>query len=409
MINCGPDGGPSETTRTTSFADAITVEDLETDPYPIYARLRAEAPVAHVPAVGLWMVTRAKDVQYVSSTPELFSAQVENSPVDISFGGSTMMTLDGEPHLELRRSLGDKYAPRVVDTWVADVVRPIVEHYLAELLARPERAAELRTEYFEPISVLSLATVVGIGHLPASQLQDWFYGLAAGASNFERDPEKQRASDRVAAEMDTILRPLMAKLAVEPDDSTMASMLTHGCPVGQPRTVGQVMPSLKLLLTGGMQEPGHGAASCLAGLLTHPEQLEWVREDPARWASAVHEGLRWVAPIGTQTRQATQDVELGGTTIPRGAMVASVIASACRDEAAVDRPDEFDVRRPRAMHPSFGYGRHACAGHAFARAQERIALEALLDAAPELHLDQNHELVFRGWEFRAPAALHVRW
>ena len=79
----------------TSFAESITVDDLERDPYPVYARLRAESPVAWVPAVGLWLVTRAADVEFVTTRPDLFSAHVDGSPLDRSFGGPTILTVDG--------------------------------------------------------------------------------------------------------------------------------------------------------------------------------------------------------------------------------------------------------------------------------------------------------------------------
>jgi cytochrome P450 len=393
----------------TSYAETITVADLDHDPYPIYARLRAEAPVAWVPAVNLWMVTRAADVETVASRPDLFTAQVADSPVDRSFGGSTVMTLDGAEHLELRRSLDATYRPRVVSTYIDDLVEPLAQRFLERLLARPERRAELVAEYFEPISVLSLGAVLGLGHLSAETLQEWFHGLAMGAINFENDPEKQRINDETAAAIDAELRPLMTRLRDEPDSSTIASMLTHGCPAGQARTIERVMPSLKLIILGGMQEPGHGAATCLVALLRDTEQLAWVREDPARWGDAVHEALRWIAPIGTQTRQAVDDVELAGVTVPAGAMVAGVVASACRDESLVERPEVYDARRERRPHAAFGYGPHFCAGHAFARGQEQIALRVLCDALPDLALDPEHDIEFRGWEFRAPTAVHVRW
>jgi cytochrome P450 len=393
----------------TSYAETISVADLELDPYPVYRRLRRESPVAWVPAVNLWMVTRAADVEMVASRPDLFTARVADSPVDRSFGGSTVMTLDGDEHLELRRSLDAKYRPRVVATYIEDLVAPFAERFVARLQEHPDRRAELVAEYFEPISVLSLGSVLGLGHVPADTLRAWFHGLAMGAINFERDPDKQRLNDETAAWIDDELRPLMTRLRTEPDDSTIASMLTHGCPAGHARSIEQVLPSLKLIILGGMQEPGHGAASCLVGLLQNPDQLAWVREDPSRWEDAVHESLRWMAPIGTQTRQAVTDVELGGTTIPAGSMVAGVVASACRDEEVVDRPDEFDVRRERRPHAAFGYGPHFCAGHAFARAQEQIALRILLETLPDLELDESHEVEFRGWEFRAPTAVHVRW
>ena len=202
--------------------------------------------------------------------------------------------------------------------------------------------------YFEPISVLSLGAVLGLGHLPAQTLQDWFHGLAMGAINFENDPEKQRINDETAARIDTELRPLMERLRNDPDGSTIASMLT----VDRMRTIEEVLPSLKVIILGGMQEPGHGAGSCLLGLLQDPGQLALVRSEPALWDDAVHEGLRWVAPIGTQTRQAAIDVEVAGTVIPAGAPVGAVVASACRDEAEFDDPGP--VRHPPAARTQCG-------------------------------------------------------
>lgn len=390
-----------------SLADSITVADLEADPYPIYARLRAEQPVAFVPAVNCWLVTRADDVETVTSRTDLFTAEAPESPVDLSFGGATLMTMDGPAHLELRRTLDARFRPRVVATYIEDLVTPLARQALDRLLARPERTAELMHDYFEPISVLSLGRVLGLGDLGADTLMDWFHGLAMGATNFEQDPGKQAASDAAARDIDGCLRPRMEHLRVDPDESVIASMLTHGCPAGAARTVEQVMPSLKVVLLGGMQEPGHGAGSCLAGLLAHPEQLAWLRENPQAWDDAVHEALRWVAPIGTMQATALVDVELGGAVIPQGAFVSAVVSSACHDEALFDRPEEFDIRRPRQPNAAFGYGPHFCAGHQFSRDLERIALRMLVDAMPDLRLTAPVE--FRGWEFRAPTALHVAW
>ncbi len=392
-----------------AFADSITVEQLDADPYDVYRRLRAEEPVAWVPAVNLWLVTRAADVETVTTRQDLFTATVDGSPLDLSFGGPSILTVDGEPHLDKRRSLDRKYRPRHVSTYIDDLVQPIADACLQRLLARPGRRAELMSEYFEPISVLSLGAVLGLGHLPAQTLQSWFHGLAMGATNFERDPGKQRANDETAAQIDAELRPLMESLRWNPDDSTIAHMLTTGRPEDDPRTVDEVMPTLKVIILGGMQEPGHGAGSCLVGLLTNREQLDLVRGDPGRWDDAVHEGLRWVAPIGTQTRQAVADTELGGALIPAGSPVGAVVASACRDESLWSDPDDFDITRERRPNAAFGFGPHFCAGHAFARGQERVGLQTLVDAMPELALDPIHDVAFRGWEFRAPAQLHVTW
>ncbi len=393
----------------STYAESITVEQLDSDPYEAYRRLRAEEPVAWVPAVNLWLITRAVDVELVASRQDLFTATVDGSPLDLSFGGASILTVDGESHLDKRKSLDRKYRPRHVADYIDDLVQPIADDYLARLLARPSATAELMSEYFEPISVLSLAAVLGLAHVRPDTLRAWFHGLAMGATNFERDAAKQLANDETARSIDAELRPMMERLRFAPDDSTIAHMLATGRPEGEPRTVEEVMPSLKVIILGGMQEPGHGAGSCLVGLLTNPDQLELLRAEPDRWDDAVHEGLRWVAPIGTQTRQAIAAVEINGTTIPGGAAVGAVVASACRDESLWPDADRFDITRERRPNAAFGFGPHFCAGHAFARAQERIALQTLVDAMPGLGLDASREVVMRGWEFRAPAELNVTW
>lgn len=393
----------------SSFTESISVADLERDPYPIYARLRADEPMAWVPAVNLWLATSAEAVELVTTRTDLFSAVVDGSPLDLSFGGPTILTVDGEDHLDKRRSLDTKYRPRAVAGYIDDLVTPIAQEYLDRVRSNATRTSELVAEYFEPISVLSLGAVLGLGHLSADTLRDWFHGLAMGAINFERDPDKQAINDATAVAIDAELRPYMEQLRFEPDDSTIAHMLTTGRPADQPRTVDEVLPSLKVIILGGMQEPGHGAASCLYGLLSDREQWELACAEPDRWDDIVHEGLRWVAPIGTQTRQAMVDIDFHGTVIPAGAPVGAVVASACHDETLFERPEVFNIRRERRSNAAFGLGPHFCAGHAFARGQERIALQLLAEALPGLSLDPQNEVFMRGWEFRAPQSLHVRW
>src|SRR5262245_31844971 len=97
-----------------AFADSITVEQLEADPYPIYARLRAEEPVAWVPAVQCWLVTRNAEVEFVTKRTEHFTSESPQSPVDRYFGGRTLMTMDAPEHVELRRTLDATFRPKSV-------------------------------------------------------------------------------------------------------------------------------------------------------------------------------------------------------------------------------------------------------------------------------------------------------
>jgi cytochrome P450 len=387
-----------------AFAESVTVDALETDPYPVYARLRREAPVCYIPAVRLWFVTRYDDVEFVGTHPELFTAELDDSPVDNTFGSPTILTIDGEAHLELRRSLDSKYRPKYVNAYIDALVRPVAERAADGLAGR----AELMADYLEPVSVLSLGTVLGVAHLGADRLRDWFWRLHQGVINFEGNPARAEIGLACSREIDQVLAPVFDRLEAAGDDSTISHLLHSGMPGGACRAREFVMPTLKVILLGGMQEPGHGGGSTLVGLLSHPGQLSAVRDDPAGLLpAAVEEGLRWVSPIGTQTRQVAADTELGGVTLPRGAPVGSLVSSANRDETKFADPDRFDIFRPRAANLAFGAGRHFCAGHAFSRAQVRIAIEVLIRRFPALALDPARPPEFRGWEFRAPRRLDV--
>jgi cytochrome P450 len=390
------------------FAKTITVDMLEADPYPIYKRMRREAPVCWVDAVNLWFVTRWDDVDYVAKHPELFTAEVATSPVDKTFGKPTVITSDGPVHKELRQGIDPKYRPRKVDSYIKDLVYPIAMEYLERFRFRGQ--VELMSEYFEPISTLSLARSLGLYDVDMSTLRRWFYGLAQGATNFENDLQKQAIADATSQEISDYITPVFARLELEPDHSALSHMLHDGMPEGQTRSREFLLPSIKVTLLGGMQEPGHGAGSILLGLLTHPEQMQAILGNMENLlAKAVDEGLRWVAPIGTQTRQTTQDVELGGVTIPKGQAVAALVSSACRDESRFTNPDAFNIYRDEGPHAAFGFGMHFCSGHWFARQQVSIALQILLENLPTMKLIPEQMPVMRGWEFRAPSHLHVRF
>ena len=389
-----------------TFVDDVTVADLDADPYPLYARMRAERPVAHVPAVDAWFVVRHADVAFVAEHPDLFPAAAPGSPVERSFGAPTIITVDGPVHHDLRRAFDGNLRPKKVDGYVDGLVRPIARSHAAAL-ASSGAPVDLLAAYFEPISVLSLAAVLGLD-ADADTLRRWFHGMSLGAINYEQDPARQAEADEVLAEVDAVVVPLLERLCAHPDDSTLSHMLHAGRSPGDPRPVDLVLPSVKVAILGGMQEPGHGAASTLAGLLASG-QLAEVVADPSLVPAAVEEGTRWITPIGTQFRTASRDVDLGGATIPAGAGVSAVLASANRDEGVFPDPDRFDLHRhvPSGGQAAYGYGKHFCSGHAFARHQMRIAVEELLAAWPGLRAASDEPVEFNGWEFRAPVALPV--
>jgi cytochrome P450 len=395
---------------TVRAADVdVSVAELERDPYPTYARLRRDTPVAFVPSVGLWFVTRWHDVVSAAEDPARFPAALPGSPLDRTLGGVNVLTVDGEDHRRRRAPMEATLRPhRIIQTAPA-VVEPIA-HALIDAF-EGEGRAELMGAYCEPLAVVSLARVIGLPDaIDAGTLRRWFHELATGTSNYENDPAKQAVADAVSREIDDVLRPHLARLLAEPDESMVCGMLDAEHGELDERMAG-FMPTLKLALIGGLQEPAHGLGSTVVGLLGRPAQLEAVRADPHRMIRrAVEEGIRWVSPIGTEGRVAGAGVTLSGTTIPPGDAVALIASSANRDERVWgDDADVFDLDRARHANAAFGFGPHFCVGHQLARFQMRIGLRVLLERLPGLRLDTERPVKFLGWEYRGPAELPARW
>ena len=285
----------------SGFAESITVEDLERDPYPIYEQLREESPVAFVPAINSWLATRWEDVQIVSNKPEIFSAEDDNAPVVRHFGSPAIIHTDGAVHKELRKGLAAHYMPGKVASYIDGLARPIAKQHIERL--RNNGQAELMSEYFEPVSVLCLAKTLGLGDVGSEVLMEWFHGLAMGAINFAQDPERTKQCDETKVQIEAALDPLLTRLEQEGDGSPLSHLLHHSMPEGEVRSRDFILPSVYVTLLGGMQEPGHGGANTLFGLLHNPEQLGALMNDPKTWVpKAVQEGVRWIAPIGTQGR-----------------------------------------------------------------------------------------------------------
>ncbi|GAA4352119.1 cytochrome P450/oxidoreductase [Angustibacter luteus] len=393
----------------TAFLTEITLEQLEDDPYPTYARLRREAPVAWIPAAGVWFATRFEECAEIGTGKHGFAGATSHPTLQRVFGAPNVLTSGGEEHADLRRGVDPPLQPGPVHQMIDALVRPVAKHYLAELAGRTE--AELMSAYFEPVSVEALRQVMGLeGLVDAATLRRWFADLNLGVSNFGLDPESFAVADRASAEIESVVRPHLEHLRRHPDHSMLSHMIWTGREDGEPRSLELILPSLKVILLGGMQEPGHAAGSTLHGLFSRPDQLALTYADPEAYIPlAVHEGLRWIAPIGAVERQASADVTIAGVQIPAGDIVMTILGSANRDETRFDDPDVFDLDRSSRTHQAFGNGEHFCAGHFFARQVQRIMFEELLAALPGLRADPRQPERVTGWVFRAPKSLPVQW
>jgi cytochrome P450 len=388
-----------------TFADTIALDELERDPYPIYARLREEEPVAFVPAVQLWLVTRHDDVRHVDLTPEVFTAATEPSTLNRTMGVN-MLGSEGPEQAWLRAVVEPPFRPRDVEERTQGMI-PKLAHELIDGFAA-EGEVDLFTRFCDPMSVRSLRFILGLDEVAWEDILGWNQGMMLGLANFEGDPSKQALADEASAALGAAIERVLDRLEDEPDGSVLSWMLRHERD-GRRMSREQIVANTKLMLSGGLQEPRDLIALTVWALGTHPTQLEEVRADRSLIRSAVEETLRLVGPVGTSTRQTTRRTELAGVQLEEGALIGAVLSSANRDPRRWTDPDRFDIHRKEGAHLAFAIGAHFCLGAWFGRHLARVSLEILLDRLPGLRLDLDRPAALSGWEFRAPDSTWVLW
>jgi cytochrome P450 len=390
-------------------AAELTGANLYQDPYPIYARLRREAPVALFEGTNEYFVTRFADCRAVGSNDRVFGPSgSEDRPEARVMGMPNVLTMTGEEHQALRAGIDRNLTREAVHGYVEGLAGPVVSRYLAEL--KPRGAANLTAELFEPVSVRCIGDLIGLAETPNETLAEWFHAMSAGLQNVTGDQAVWDRLDRALDDIGAQLGSLYERALAKPDHSLMSHVMYGGAPGGEPRPLAQILPTMKVIILGGLQEPGHAAANACTGLLLDPRQAQAMAADPAAHAlDAFDEGLRWISPIGVTPRVAAEDVEIAGSRIPAGASVAIVMASANRDEERFEDPDRFDMFRKKRPHLSFGFRPHFCSGHALSRAMGEIALEEAFRQLPNLRLDRSRQIQAKGWRFRGVTDLPAAW
>jgi cytochrome P450 len=387
-----------------TIGETITLDDLERDPYPWYERLREDEPVSFVPAVGLWLVTRWDDVREVDLTPEVFTAATEPSTLNRTLGPN-MLGLDGAEHAFLRAAFEPRFRPKAARSFTETTLPELADGLLDELGG--EDRADLLTRYAEPLSIRALQRFLDMDPIDEDDLRRWYQGLITGVANFEGDPAKQAIADRAADEFGEALRPLLRDRRSDPRDDVLSAFVAVEVE-GRRLTDEEIVANLRLVWTGGMNEPRDLITLTLYALLTHPDALAQVRADPAALLPrAVEETTRWISPVGTSTRQTTCRTSLRGIELEEGALVAAVLASANRDPRHWDEPDRFRLDRPRTQHLGFAIGAHHCIGAWLGKRIATVGVASVLARLPGLALDGEVEV--EGWEFRGPTALPVTW
>jgi cytochrome P450 len=382
--------------------EEITLQQLDEDPYPIYQRLRRDAPVLRVKATGRTLLTKAEDTKYVKDNPALFSSNDPNTPMKRAFQAHTLMRKDGDDHMRERMAMAPAFSPKVIRTdWMPQYMR-VAEEYVSRL-PRGE-TVDLFPALAGPYAARGLAILLGIEEASDDDLQHWSQTLIDAAGNFGWQDKPFARSDRANDEMNRLFDSLQDRHRAVPNNSALSVMLNADDPV----ETTQIYSNIKIAIGGGINEPRDALNTILYGLLTNPDQLAEVKRQND-WERAFEEGIRWVAPIQVSSRLVMEDTEIRGCHIPKGDTVMTIQASANRDEDRYEDGESYQVYREKKSHQAFGNGPHFCQGsHVARRAVAAVMLPLLFEKFPNMSIPNLDDVIWRGFGFRGPIQIPIK-
>ncbi|MBH1937581.1 cytochrome P450 [Streptomyces sp. AV19] len=369
---------------------ASPVEDLSalgttfvSDPYPVYARLRAQGPVHRVrtDANGaFWLVVGREEARAALADPRL-SNDIRHSAGWEDDGGNAiglnMVQTDPPQHTRLRKLVAKAFTPRRIEA-----MRPDIQRIADELLdaMQPLGRADLVESYALQLPLSVICNLLGVPARDHKAFHDWYL-----ATNDVTRPE---AAGAAVQAMTGYLAELIAAKREEPGEDLLSALVQAMDEDDDALSAEEMLGMAFLLLVAGYETSANLISSGTLALLRHPDQLAALRADWSLLENAVEEMLRYDGAVETAAFRFTKEpVEIAGTAIPAGESVAVVLASASRDGAHFPEPDRFDIRRDTRGHLAFGHGVHHCLGAPLARLEGVIAFRTLLERLPDLALD----------------------
>jgi cytochrome P450 len=381
---------------------------LRDDPYPLWKRLRDEAPVWHNDRYDLWVLSRFHDIEAASKEPILFSSSHGTtfetlSPEPIETG--MMIWTDPPKHSVLRRLVSRAFTIKRVSEMDAHIHR-----VAAELLDR--QVGNDRFDYVQDFAAILPPNVISemLG-VPESDREHMRHTIDSMFAIEEGVGTRNDAAMAAGAEVFGYLMGQFAERKAHPRDDMFTALteaeITDDDGSTRRLTDMELAEFGMLLFVAGTETVARNLGWVADTLDAHPEQRAELAADASLIPNAIEETLRYEAPSPVNARWTTDEVTMHGVTIPKDSKAFMITGSAGRDERKYADPDRFDVHRQIDLHVTFGYGAHFCLGAALARAEGRIGLEETLKRFPEWEVDRDAAQLLYTSTVRGYASLPV--
>ncbi|GAA1665871.1 cytochrome P450 [Fodinicola feengrottensis] len=355
------------------------------------ADLRAEPVVKVLLPSGdqAWMVTRYADVRALLADPRISRNLNRPGAARISKTNKLFQDprMDPDPpeHTRIRRLVMKALTATRVER-----MRPRVQQIADELVAdlvRQGPPADLNETLAYPLPIRVVCELLGVPVQDQQRFRVWTSSFKSISGSSEQN--------RLA--LDNYMRELIETKRKSPADDLISAMIAARDEDDGRLSEYELHWWSRLLVLVGYETTAVQIGGAIAMMLAHPDQFALVQEDPDLMKSAVEEILRWklVGSSVTMLRYVTEDVEVGGVTIPAGSSIIPAADSANQDESVFEHPEVFDVTRKDNIHLTFSAGTHFCAGAALGRVELEVVLATLLRELPNLRLTVPVERIRR--------------
>lgn len=393
---------------TTLDLHALQTPEGRRNPFPIYARLRAEDPLTRIVdrtrGLSLWLLTRyddcvevLKDPRFGKDAKKLSDDELDRNHYrdDLAMLGQHLLGTDPPDHTRLRALVSKTFTPTRIEG-----MRPRIKAIAEQLMDQVEGRSEidLVADYAYLLPVTVIAELLGVPIEDHPRFRAWTTVIMT-------PPTDGKMDGIIAAGMEFFqyLMGLVEMRRANPQDD-LVSALVAAEEGGDKLSSTELIGMLFLLLVAGHETTVNLIANGSLALLDFPDQRERLEKDPSLLESAVEEMLRYAGPVETSTmRFALEDMTMHGKEIKRGDLVVVSLLSAAHDESRFPNADQFDIGRKPNKHLAFGYGIHFCLGAPLARLEGAIAFEVLLRRLPNFRLAVPREAL----EFHSSLLLHA--
>jgi len=357
------------------------------------------APAVAVPELNAVLITRRDDIFEQEKRIEVFSSKQPEGLMTVLMG-ENLMRKDGDDHMAERKVIFPALSPRTVrETW-APKFAEATDRILDDLKAGS--GCDLVADYAMPVCGEALKAITGLTEMPASEMDRVSQHMLDGCANYIGDRDVEARCHAATRYIDEHIDLMIPKLKSSPDTSALSVQLAAGLPMASTRA------NVKLVISGGQNEPRDAIAGAVWALLSHPRELAKIRSGSAGYKNAFEEYARWVSPIGMSPRQVARAERVLDFDFKVGQRVFFMFGAANRDPGVFDNPDVFDISRDHRKTVSFGAGPHFCAGAAASRTLiADVAMPRLFERFPNLKI--AGDVTFGGWAFRGPLRVPVSW